>query len=569
MAPGAKINPLRKEGVGNGAASRGAWRLFQAVLAGGCCALLLDPRPALAADGDAELIHRLTHYDLAVNSTETMESLAGQAALVYYAQEEWRDGDFPDRLEASDAELTEEGLVSATNGTLYINSLVEGRTIVASADAVEFDTTDGHAWLWGNVVVELQGTELRLQCHEFEYDPLMQRTEVSGVVVNVPLTVFVSEEELQGGPPKAVFGGHFYMPTPEHIRMEAARAQLDIDPLHPSYILYDTRLSHNDNPNPDLLIRASEMHIREGGQFYFRDIALDISGFTLFAWPTFSYTIHKERGLYDIEEPKIRFEKGNIAWKQGLNLDFGNFFAKLDMDYSPEYGLRDEYKGFVKPFPGVSLGVTTGDSSEYTIDRKTVEKRTDYNFFYKHRIHRNEKWFRDIRVDAEYGRMTEILPKTQTTPVIETEDRRLFVEGQWEFPLIPLGKDFYVTSGVDGRFVEYFDDNSQYRAVGAFGGVIWRINGFDHFIVYRSHQVTSDDPAFSFDKIRGRELDLMTSFRLHPDFRHVLRGIYDVDENELDQLAVSILKRQQSYEIGVFWDFARESLGLELGLLVE
>jgi len=555
--------------VGNGAATRKLWHRFQAVLSVGVCAAALCCLPAHAAtDGDAALIHRLTHYDLTINS-ETMDSLGLPARQVYYADNNWGDSELPDRLEASGADISSEGVVKASNGTLYINSILEGYTLVAHAESIEYNTDDGTALLWGNVVLELQGTDLRLQCSELDYDPLMQRVAVAGVEVNVPLKAFVDEDTLRGGPPRAIFGGHFYMPTPEHVRLVADRAQLDIDPLHPSYILYDARLSHNDSPKPDLLITAEEMHIRQNGQFYFRDIALEVSKFTLFSWPTFSYTIDKEGGLYDLEEPKLRFEKGSIAWKQGLKLGQDYWGAKLSMDYSPEYGLRDEYRAFIKPLPGMSIGAEAGDSSEYTIDRKTVEKRTDYNLFFKYNINRNEKWFRDIQLLAEYGEITEVIPKTTTTPVLKVSDRRIFGEAKWEFPLIDLGDGVYFTSGVDGRFVEYLDDDSEYRTLGAFGGIIWRRGTFDHFVVYRSHQVTSADPRFSFDKIRGREVDLMTSFRLHPDYRHVLRGIYDVDENELDQLAISVLKRQQSYEIGVFWDFARESLGLELGLLVE
>lgn len=563
---------MRKEGTGNGAATH-PWHLLVAV----SCAVLCAFTPHFATaetteNNEAEQIYRLTHYDLTMNSVAT-GSLAGAPRLVYYADMDWNAGAgqpvLPDRLEAADARMEPSGIVHATNGTVYINSLIENRTITAQADSIEYDTSDGKALLSGNVVIELAGANLRLDCTSLEYDPLMERLEVAGVEVNVPLDAFMDEEQLQGGAPRAVFGGHFYFPMPDHFRMTSGRAKLDINPLHSSYVLYDTTLSHNDIEDPDLYIHADELELLQYGRMVFTNISLNMSGLTVASWPHFSYSIDRQKGLYDLREPKIRFDKDvGIAWKQGLDLDFGNAYGRAMFDYSPEYGLRNNYRLFITPMPGSRLGVEYGISSEYDIYRVTVERRTDYNFRYQQYINGDDRWFRDMNINVEYGEMTAIRPKTPDEPATSADDERLFADGVLEFPLIPLGNDWYITSGMTGRYVKYFDAGLDYRTIGGFGGFIWRQGYFDHFVVYRSHQVT-DTPLFSFDEIRGRELDLMTSFRLHPDYRHVIRGIYNVDDDELNQLAVSILKRQKSYEIGLFWDFARESAGLELGLLVD
>ena len=76
-------------------------------------------------------------------------------------------------------------------------------------------------------------------------------------------------------------------------------------------------------------------------------------------------------------------------------------------------------------------------------------------------------------------------------------------------------------------------------------------------------------PLMGFDAVRRQELDFATQFHLHRRWRHVFHGTYDIDREEFDKFEVGALRRQHSYEIGMYWDFVRESAGLEFGLVID
>ena len=69
--------------------------------------------------------------------------------------------------------------------------------------------------------------------------------------------------------------------------------------------------------------------------------------------------------------------------------------------------------------------------------------------------------------------------------------------------------------------------------------------------------------------MRREQLDFATSVQTLPSWRNVLRGSYDPLEEEFDRLQLGTFKQQKSYEMGVYWDFARESAEFEFGLRFE
>ena len=299
--------------------------------------------------------------------------------------------------------------------------------------------------------------------------------------------------------------------------------------------------------------------------------SVNMSGVELFSWPRVSRNLRGGDRMISLSFPIVRFEKDvGFAWKQGVRFDFDYVNAELLLDYAADYGLLSNAFAYIEPLPGSELGIEAGTRSVFDINRVSVERRADYNLVFRQKTAFDNDWLRDLVFSAEYGNMVAFTPARpdEGIPAERHEDTRLFGDGWVEFPLVRLGEDLYLTTGAVGRYVEYEDAGLDYRVAGGFGGVIYRRDGFDHFVLYRANR-TSGEPLFSFDEVRQREVDFMTSLRLHPEWRHVIRGIYDIEEGEFNQLKVSALKKQKTYEIGMFWDFARESAGLELGLLVD
>jgi hypothetical protein len=526
---------------------------------------------AFAEDGDATRIstaQRLTHYDL--STLEASGPLADPARQVLVLSEGIPSRGQPDRLEAESFEMGEDGIVRASGCTLYITSLLTDGAIVASGDQVEYEEESGAIELGGNVAVALEGTGLELSCNYLYFDPLMERIEVEGLGVTLPLALFIEEDRLKGREPSTTFYDHFYSTVPESVQLTAGRAQLDLDERHQEFILSDAKFYHHPHPDPDIFFHADKLRINAGDGVVFQGISFIISGVEVFSWPQISRRFARERRFFSLAFPIIRFEKNvGIAWKQGVKLDFGGAQLDSTLDYSPEYGVLSDFLLQTEVFNGTTIGIESGTRSVFDINRRSIERHADYNMIYRQHVKGDNNWFRRARFSFEYGNLATFSPAQPESglPAQRQEDTRLYADGYIELPLLELADGWYLATGMDGQYVEYLDNNMEYRVVGGEAGVIWRHNDFDHFVLYRHHRI-SGQPLFSFDEVREREVDFMTGFSLHPEWRHVVRAIYDVAEEEFDQLQVSALKQQKTFEIGMYWDFARESAGLELGLLV-
>ena len=567
---------MRKEGVEFGAAGGRRQRTLCVLFGLVVCAQLLVWHPCRAeqenTDNLAETVTRLSYFfpDEYID-TESTDYSGDIDRQVFYAGAMPDTGGLPDRLEAVSTSVSEDGIVTAYNGTLYITSLVEGQTLVTKADRITYDTNSGQAELIGNVSLSLKDDDLRLECDELYYDPLMAKLEISGVSVNLPLELLVSKERLSMRGPRAAFGNDIYAPMPETIRMTAGRANLSLDANSREYILTNVTLSHHPHPDPDLFLHADEMRLTRNNQVKFRKISLNVSGVELVSWPTLTRSLDGGERMVSLDFPIIRFEKDvGIAWKQAVHADLNTVKAHCLLDYANEYGLLANLYVYTEPFDGIELGAESGTRSDFDINRTTVERRSDLNLILRQDLDFNTDWLRNLKLNAEYGKISAFTAGQPDLgiPAERNEDTRFYLDGSIELPLIPVADDLYITSALVGRFVDYEDSGQDYHVSGLMGGLVYSRDGFDHFIVYRGHRIKGD-ALFSFDEVRQREVDFMTSVRLHPDWRHVVRGIYDIAEEEFNQLRVSALKRQKTYEIGMYWDFARESAGLELGLLVD
>jgi len=564
---------LRKEGVRFGAAAFAPSYLNAVLMGASALACLLVLAPAAAAEdqtGDAEAIRRLTYYFADSTSDTSQQADAGLQREVYYSSALTGESGLPDRLEASNASISPDGLIEASAGTLYINSLVEGETLVAQASYISYNTETGEAELDGDVALELSGTELRLECDELSYDPLMGQLAATGVSVNLPVEWFAQEGELGEQVLRTNFGDSIYTPLPDNVRLSAGQASVVLDVRQREFVLEDVILSHHPRPDPDLYIHADVLRFTQSERVIMEGFSVHMSGIELFSWPRITRDLRGGKRMISLDFPIIRFEKDvGFAWKQGVNMDLDALQAEILLDYAPDYGLLSNFLVYVAPYAGAEVGVETGTRSLFDINRVSVERRANYNLLWRQSLPGNG-WYRDLAFTVEYGEMIAFTPAQPELdiPAQRQEDTRIYGDGSVEFPLVELGSNLYVTTGAVGRYAEYEDAGQRYRVAGAFGGLIYRHDGFDHFVLYRAHNIHGE-PLFSFDEVRLREVDMMTSLRLLPEWRHVIRGIYDIEDGEFNQLKVSALKKQKTYEIGMFWDFARESAGIELGLLVD
>ena len=478
-------------------------------------------------------------------------------------------GDYPDRLDAGAAELVSDGTVSAWGGvSLTITSLVENRTILVLADNAEYDPESGVARLDGAVELSISGEPLTVQCEELAYDPGMQRLDLAGLRLGVPLRELIDKQNLAGVEPSAELPGHFLGLPPETIWLLAGQAHFEQRAGAMALVLTGARFTHSSYPEPDLFASASEV-IFNGDEVTLRGLALEISGIRMGSWPQYTIRADNER-MYSFGLPAVNVTGDGIAWRQPVYFDFGHFKTDLQLDYSEDFDLLTHAYTYIAPAEGVELGVEYGGMALVDIRRVPYERHADYNFKYRQRLELPGWGVRRFELTGEYGDLTFKTPGSVREGVLPSQfsDKRAAGQAELEFELVPLGNGLYFTSGLGSKYIDYEDAGEDYSVLSGRAGLIYRQGRFDNFVLYK----TNDDhgvPVFPTDAVRTQEIDFAASARSFPWLRHVVQGVYDIDREEFHTLQVSALKRMDSYEVGAYWDFVRDTAGFEIGLILD
>ena len=476
----------------------------------------------------------------------------------------------PDSLEAGSAEIGPDGMVHGSGGvTLTITSLVAGATVTATADSADYDTHTGWAELWGDVSLTLVERGFTVRMSRLTYDPLMQRMEVEGISLELPLaSLTAGRSEVTADLRNEE---HFYNIAPEAVFVLAGTARYIQSQSGPDLVVTNARFTHSPRPDPDLFITAREVRLTTDQHVVFSGIALHIAGMELLRWGKLSRSLKPKPGLVSFSIPRFRIDREvNFMWKQGVTLNAGAAHGDLLLDYSPDYDLRVHGFAYYEPAPGSKLGVQYGTRSEVDLQRVSIERRDNLNFVYQQRFKNALPQLRDASLGVEYGRIVSDSPGLPNKGIQASheEDTRTAVSGDVSLPLLPLGGEWFIATGAQAQWVNYDDANEEYRVAGGRAALVWRRKGFDHIVEYRLNNVQGR-AVFPFDTVRERELDFITSVRLFPSWRHVIRGVYDFDADEFTTLQIGAMKRQRSFEVGMYWDLARDNAGLEFGLLTD
>ena len=478
----------------------------------------------------------------------------------------------PDYLEAAGAELSEDGVVTASGGvTLYIGSLIEGSTLVVTADEVVYDTDTGVAEMSGSIVIELEVYGLRLTCDYFHYDPFMQRMHVAGVRVDFPIEALLGSAQLSRESVYAGFGSHFYGGMPERIFLAAGEANFDYSSEGGEFVITDARLTHHPSSDPDLYLIVGEIRLGSNDRVELKDVSLVISGVTVFSWAKVERGLLPSARFYSFQPPILSIDRHvGAGWIQGARLNFGALTTDVLVDYSLEKGFLTHGFTYVAPLPGAKLGIEYGRRTDRDVDRTKVERHDEYNFVYRQELGGRGGWFQNLKLDAEYGHLAAFDQEVLAGGIMpgRRETDRVHAAVDLELTPLLLGGEWYLAYGGIMQYTDYRDYSKNYRVVGGRIGIIRREGSFNHFVLYRANSIEGE-PVFSFDQVRERELNFATTFKLHPQWRQIVRGIYDLETEEFDMLQLGVLKRQRTYEVGAFWDFARRGAGLEFGLLFD
>lgn len=503
--------------------------------------------------------------------------------------------DFPDHFTAAgEVSLVadEDGnfeLLRAELPSLRITSLSSRDVIVVSASLGEYHRLTGEVELWGDVSIGLEGDTSLLRCEYFNWDPLMERMEVSELHITLPLNLLVSD----GLPEHRIrprFSGHLYETLPELLVLHSDEVSLDFNERRSRFELRDVQFTHSPHPEPDLYFTADQLNVEPGESVQFINISLIASGHRIFSLGRLRRNLQGKEHIYGFGFPEVRIHKDvGFSWKQPIALRLGELQSDLLLDLQEDRGILLRGESYVEPLPGMKLGTMYGKQRVKDFLQKSYERRDDLTMFLQHEVDRPNDILEHSRVDIQYGNVhaladfndpeldrsiTQEIEPPEEDDNFGVEDRRLFAEGEWDFRIVPLGNDLYFASGIQSRYVNYNDADQYYSAFGGEVALVIPEDNFNHYLQYRLNAISGDRdskgrPYMGFDAVRRQELDFATQFSLHEHWRNVFHGVYDIDREEFDKFEVGALRRQHSYEIGMYWDFVRESAGVEFGLLID
>jgi hypothetical protein len=479
----------------------------------------------------------------------------------------------PDYLEIQGSPEYSKGIVRIKGGgvRLFINSLVAGTTITVYADSAIYNTLTGEAELSGGVMLEVPSVQLRLDCSYFNYDPLMERMHIEGAQLKLPLGLLppgvLAERSIRPG-----FTGHFYTPDPEYIYVKTALGLIDYNPRRRAFEMSEVRLTTSSHPNPGFYLQARNLSIGQDNRLRLTGIAVHMSGLKLLAWPSYKRGPRKEAQPLSFGFPSVSVDRNEgLSWKQPVTLNFGHYQAEGVADYADEYGLLLSTRITQEISPGFNFTLRSGVRNVSGLDRERIERGDSLVSELSYDVKQPADGVERLRLNAEYGEVTATTPRRPGQPEIsQVEATRLAASGMIDFSPVLLGNGVFMTFGGRASYVDYGGLDDHYSVYGGEAGLVLPSphDDFNNYIVYR-YRETDGNPRMGFDEVRREELDFAGQLKLQPGWRQTLHGVYDIDKQLFDTLELGAMRRQRSYELGMYYDFARESAGLELGLLVD
>jgi hypothetical protein len=479
----------------------------------------------------------------------------------------------PDYIEVRRQSSFDKGIVRVRGGglTLYINSLVAGATITVTADSATFNTVTGEAELSGGVLVDVPAAGLRLACGYFHYDPLMQRMQVQAADVKIPVALLPADT-LPPRPIRPQFTGHLYIPYPEFLYVSSDLIDVDYNPRRREFEMSSVKLALKDEPDPDFYVRAKTLSLGQDDHVSLTGIALWVSDLKVFEWPKYRRNPRSEANPVSFGFPSVRLDRHDgPAIRQPVTVNLGQYQIESVIDYADEYGVLVSAGIEQEVSPAFTVGLRTGTRNVVDLDRQRIERRDSLLGTLHYDRANPSAGLARVLLDAEYGHTTATTPRRPGQPAeVSVEADRWQVSGSLELAPVALGDDVYLTGGALGSYTDYGSLGTDYSVIGGEVGLVNPVpkDDFNNYIVYRLRH-TRGTPAMGFDEVRRQELDFAAQCRPQRGWRQTLHGVYDIDGSRFDTLELGAMKRQRSYELGLYYDFARESTGLELGILVD
>ena len=474
-------------------------------------------------------------------------------------------GQLPDEVQADAVRYAPDGTIELDGVTLTVASLIEnGGPAVVTAGHGVLNTGTGRIELSDGLSIAVDnvpfGVPLHLDAQTAAWDGNSKQLSVTGLAIPVPLRALLGDS-FPTAEIAARFASHIRLGTPDYVYVTAESLQVKQSGKDYDVVLGSITAYPSPEPSADLYVTAREATLTAEGRIEVDNAALWVEGLKLATWPHYSHDDGSGvSGLLSFDTPKVSIDAESVEAREDVQLNLHPLHVDTEVAYAEQYNVIAHSFAYVDVWKGGQVGVQHGDVTTTDYLRNSYLRSDDVVFTARQRNDWGPwRW----SVDIEKGSVTERPIGAGSLGDLVSTERTMLVS-DIELTHARLGGDWYVTTGATGTSIDY--GGEEYSVVGWRGGLIYRAGGFNNFVLYRENAVDGQ-ALLPFDAVRRKELDFQARASLIPRLSHILRGVYDFTLNDYDRLELGTVLERRGYELGFYWDFARDRAGLELGIL--
>jgi hypothetical protein len=516
-----------------------------------------DVRPAAPATEHQAETPTPAELELPPSVTAPVELDLRQPAVIGPA------GTLPDELTAGEITYEPDGTLVLKDVKLTVSSMLRnGGPAIVSANFGRLNARTQQLELSGGLSIALQnlpqGIDAELSAQAATWDGEKKRLSVQGLELPVPLRAVLGDD-FPASEIEARFVGHTRLNVPEHVYVNAGELEVVQRGKEQIVVLREVEVAPTARPGGDLYITASE--VTYGGQQELRasGIGVYLEGVKLLTWPGYSRSSKQGSGILELDAPKLSVDASSIEAREDIAINLHPFHAETRVAYAEDFDVIAHTFAYVDAWEGAQLGVQHGDIQVADFERNSY-LRGDNMVLTARQYNDWGDW--RTQLDFEQGDVSmRSIGAGGLGDLVSVS--RTAARADVELTRAQLGGDWYFTGGATAAQYDYGVE--RYEVLGYRAGLIQRQGGFNNFLLYRENQ-TEGAAVLPFDAVRRRELDFQARSSLIPRLSHIVRAVYDFDLEDFDRLELATLIERRGYEVGFYWDFARDSAGLELGL---
>ncbi len=463
-----------------------------------------------------------------------------------------------DFIEADSATFTSEGKWEiAGNILLHLESLFEGAIIEVSASKMTFDEK--------NLLIEVP-SEVEVNIPTFGVKILGINLIVNGTDKSGSLKKISGEFLL----PKELFIEETGLVDMRFVRfLEGSEPKLKLRNGELEFFLGEdgmprirftgAEFSSSASDKPDFLLKVKELLYVPNRSVSFRNLRITASGLTILYIPRLKRRAKEGFGLLGDSSilPGSDVEDGFYVLFSNF-IDKGNFHADVYNKYFLERGVWSEGFFYYEPNDDTRIGFSVGRSRKKDKFIRTVGEGKEFDFFFRGKLQGPIPQVSSTNFGINFGRIKQDNPKVAST--------RGYIFGELTSKPIVIGKKSRAIVASSAHYYKYDYGDMDFLALRHRVKVANETAyGLDFFEFIHSDKFGSSPFRFE-DAFPENQLLFQKNIAPAPRFTARIFGNYNYDLQRFDNLALGVAREFDSYYGGLYYDFARGSIGFETAL---